>query len=81
MNKEETNIPDPEKVFKDFKKKWDKMSHDKREETLLNMIINLGYRMDILASIVSEIDEVKEMTSTIDPQVQDIMNGESSPKI
>ena len=38
------------------------------------MIINLGYRMDILASIVSEIQEVKDMQSVIPPEVDDLIN-------
>ena len=54
---ENNNIPPEtaEQAFAAFKKKWDKMGNKERQETLLNMIINLGYRMDILASIVSEI--------------------------
>jgi len=65
--------PDMEKLAKEhmdmFMKKWKKMNNKDKHETLLNMMLNLAYRMDILASVVSGLKEVKDMKNVFDPNI------------
>lgn len=73
-NKE--SIQDTEEMFKEFREKWDKMSSIDREETLLNMILNVGYRMDILAGIISQLPDIKAIHDKMDDELKSVLNGD-----
>jgi|TARA_B100000315_G_C14576669_1_gene588262 hypothetical protein len=62
--KEQQTI-DPVKALQDFKDRWEKMGIEERLETVLAMNMNLAYRLDILATIVSSIPGVKGMDQFI----------------
>ena len=68
-----------EKLFQEFKDKWDKMSNKERHQTLLNMVLNIGYRMDILANVVSQLPDIKEIHDNMDKELKDILNGAPLP--
>ncbi len=68
-------------AFTQFQEKWDKMDVNERNGTLLNMVLSLSYRLDILASVVSNLDEVTEMdkvaaASKEEPKTKEKQNGE-----
>ena len=50
-----------EEAMKKFKDKWETWTPEQKLDTLLNMILGIGYRIDILASVVSGIPEVEKM--------------------
>jgi len=52
---------DPVKALTDFKERWLKMDAEEKVETLLAMNMNLAYRLDILATVVSGIPDVQGM--------------------
>ncbi|MBC8305021.1 MAG: hypothetical protein H8E55_55805 [Pelagibacterales bacterium] len=70
QNSSEQEQPDMEKLAKEhmdkFMKSWKKMNNKDKHDTLLNMMLNLAYRMDILASVVSGLDEVKDMKNVFE---------------
>jgi len=68
-----------EQLFQEFKDKWDKMSNKERHQTLLNMVLNIGYRMDILANVVSQLPDIKEIHDNMDKELKDILNGVPLP--
>ena len=70
------SVQDPDKLFEEFRKKWKKMSTIEREETLLNMILNIGYRMDILAGVLSQLPDIKEIHDKMDDELKRILAGE-----
>jgi len=56
---------DPVQALQAFKDRWEKMGIEDRLETVLAMNMNLAYRLDILATIVSSIPGVKGMDQFI----------------
>jgi len=73
-----------QEAFKKFEEKWDKMDANERSGTLLNMILSLSYRLDILASVVSNLTEVQNMENiakeSLNPSKKEKKNGEPTVK-
>jgi hypothetical protein len=72
-NKQQVSPATDEKMqeaFTQFQEKWDKMEVNERNGTLLNMVLSLSYRLDILASVVSNLSEVQEMENVAQEAVK-----------
>tara|TARA_R100000152_G_C6677242_1_gene112035 strand:+ start:173 stop:505 length:333 start_codon:yes stop_codon:yes gene_type:complete len=50
-----------DEAMKQFKKKWEKWTTDQKVDTLLNMVLGVAYRLDILATVVDGIPDVAKM--------------------
>ena len=53
-----------------FRETWDKLDDSERLNTLLNMVMSVAYRMDILASVVSGIPAVKDMEDAVKDKIK-----------
>ena len=68
QDKDQTNTPpneaygtEGEAAMKAFKKKWKKWNNSQKMDTLLNMLLGVAYRLDILATVVDGIPDVQKM--------------------
>ena len=64
------DMPDLPPELKEFRKKWEGMKDKQKIDTLINMVMSVAYRMDILASVVSGIPAVKDMEDAAKEQIK-----------
>lgn len=55
---------DPEKAMGLFQDKWKNMNTDQKFETLLDMVLNAGFKLDMLATAVYTEPTMKEHLDT-----------------
>ena len=60
---------DPDKAMGMFQDKWNKMNTDERLNTLLDMVLNAGFKLDMLATAVYTEPTMKEHLDTFSNKI------------
>lgn len=76
----------PEDAMKMFQDKWNNMSTDQKMDTLLDMVLNAGFKLDMLATAVYTEPTMKEHLDSFNTKVKqekennDGSNSGNTPK-
>lgn len=73
----EPNMP-PE--VEKFREKWKSWNTDEKLDALVNMTMGVAYRMDILASVVAGIPDVKSMEDAIKDKIKEEKESENNDR-